>query len=155
MTTERTMTALQIAYAECANWRKDGKGCLGAMIDDDLQIRRCVPRPRCVLGTPGERCLYFEGCVAPMVASIENPARRVAFEAAIRGYRLAAKLPCADERPCPMCGQPIESRRRFCDACAANRNRANQRAWIQNRRGLMSKVKPVSTPENREVSRGA
>ena len=122
------MTALQIAYAECANWRKDGKGCLGAMIDDDLQIRRCVPRPKCVLGTPGERCLYFEECVAPMAASIENPSRRLAFEAAVRDYRLAAKLPCADERPCPMCGQPMEPRQRFCEVCAAARRKASNRA---------------------------
>ena len=99
------MTALQIAYAECANWRKDGKGCLGAMIDDDLRFGGATRRPKCVLSTPGERCLYFEECVAPMAASIENPSRRLEFEAAVRDYRLAAKLPCADDRPCPMCGQ--------------------------------------------------
>jgi hypothetical protein len=122
------MTALQIAYAECANWRKDGKGCLGAMIDDDLQVRRCVPRPKCVLSTPGERCLYFEECVAPMAASIENPSRRLEFEAAVREYRLAAKLPCADDRPCPVCGQPMEPRRRFCDVCADARRKASTRA---------------------------
>ena len=128
------MTALQIAYAECANWRKDGKGCLGAMIDDDLQIRRCCPRPKCVLGTPGERCLYFEECVAPMAASIDNPSRRMAFEAAIRDYRLAAKLPCADDRPCPICGQPMEPRQRFCEVCAAVRRKVATRRAVQKHR---------------------
>lgn len=122
------MTALQIAYAHCANWRKDGKGCLGAMIDDDLQIRRCFPQPRCVLGTPGERCGYFEECVAPMAPSIDNPKVRLEFEGAVRDYRLAAKLPCADDRPCPMCGQAMEPRRRFCDVCAAGRRKQSNRA---------------------------
>ena len=148
------MTALQIAYAECANWRQDGKGCLGAMIDDDLQIRRCCPRTRCVLGEPGKRCLYFEECVAPMAPSIENPRVRAEFEAAVRDYRRAAELPCADDRPCPVCGKAMEPRRRFCDVCAANRNRSNQRAWVQQRRGLVSKVNGVSTPENTGVSEG-
>lgn len=142
------MTALQMAYVECANWRKDGKGCLGAMIDDDLQIRRCVPRPRCVLSTPGERCQYFEECVAPLAVRSEDPTRRVQFEAAVREYRLAAKLPCADERPCPMCGRAMEPRRRFCDGCAAKRDRANKLAWVQRRRGLVSKVSGFSAPVN-------
>jgi hypothetical protein len=122
------VTALQIAYAECANWRKDGKGCLGAIIDDDLQIRRCCPKPKCVLSAPGQRCLYFEECVAPMAASIEEPSRRLAFEGAVRDYRLAAKLPCADERPCPTCGRAMEPRQRFCEICSANRRRASTRA---------------------------
>ena len=122
------MTALQIAYAECANWRKDGKGCLGAIIDDDLQIRRCKPRERCLLSTPGERCQYFEECVAPMGPSIYDETRRVAFMAAVRDYRLAAKLPCAEERPCPMCGRPMEPRQRFCEICAAARRKASNRA---------------------------
>ncbi len=121
------MTALQIAYAECANWRKDGKGCLGAIIDDDLQIRRCDPKPKCVLGTPGERCRYFEECVAPMGPSIYSEAYRVAFMAAVRDYRLAAKLPCAEERPCPTCGRPMEPRQRFCEVCAAERRRNSTR----------------------------
>jgi hypothetical protein len=122
------MTALQIAYSHCANWRKDGKGCLGAMIDDDLQTRRCYPRARCVLSEPGKRCPYFEECVAPMAPSIDNPKVRSDFEAAIRDYRLAAEMPCADERPCPMCGRAMEPRQRFCEVCAAGRRKASNRA---------------------------
>lgn len=122
------MTALQIAYAHCANWRKDGKGCLGAIIDDDLQIRRCYPRAKCVLSEPGKRCPYFEECVAPMAGSIANPRVRLEFEAAVRDYRLAAEMPCADERPCPLCGQAMEPGRRFCAVCAAARRRESNRA---------------------------
>jgi hypothetical protein len=136
------MTALQIAYGECANWRTDGKGCLGAIIDDDLQIRRCVPRPKCLLSTPGERCLYFEECVAPMAGSIENPKRRLEFEAAVRDYRLAARLPCADERPCPICGRGMEPGRRFCEMCAAARRKASTRRAVQRHRVACKQLGP-------------
>ena len=102
------MTLLQIAREHCANWRSDGKGCLGAIIDDDLQIRRCCPRPTCLMAVAGQRCRYFEECVMPMVGSINNPAYRQTFEEAVRLYRVAAKLPYADERPCPVCRRPIE-----------------------------------------------
>jgi hypothetical protein len=128
------MTALQIAYAHCANWRKDGKGCLGAIIDDDLQIRRCYPRARCVLSEPGKRCPYFEECVAPMAGSIANPRVRLEFEAAVREYRKAAEMPCADERPCPMCGQAMEPGCRFCATCAAARRKESTRRAVQRHR---------------------
>lgn len=131
---EKTMTALQIAYAECANWRGDGKGCLGAIIDDDLQIRRCYPSARCVLSEPGKRCPYFEECVAPMASSIEDATRRAEFEAAIRDYRLAAELPCADERPCPVCGRAMEPRQRFCEVCAAARRKVSTRLAVERHR---------------------
>ena len=148
------MTPLQIAKDHCANWRNDGKGCLGAIIDDDLQIRRCRPKPKCVLGTPGERCAYFEECVAPMGPSIDNEDYRRQFQAAVRDYRLAAKLPCAEERPCPVCGQAMEPGRRFCESCAIARHRRNQRAWVQKRRSDMSKVKAFSALENQGVKEG-
>jgi hypothetical protein len=134
------MTLLQIAREQCANWRSDGKGCLGAIIDDDLQIRRCCPRPTCLMSVAGQRCRYFEDCVMPMERSIENPVYRQAFEEAVRLYRVAAKLPYADERPCPVCGRPMEPRRRFCHACARARHRANQRAWVAGRREAMKEA---------------
>jgi hypothetical protein len=127
------MTGLHIAYAHCANWKSDGS-CLGAVIDDDLQIRRCCPKPKCLLGTPGVRCLYFEECVAPMAASIENLVVRTEFEAAVREYRLAAKLQCADERPCPVCGRAMEPGRRFCEVCAAARRRVSTRRAVRRHR---------------------
>ncbi len=128
------MTLLQVAQAHCANWRRDRGGCLGAIFDGDLQIRRCCPKPSCTLAVAGQRCRYFEGCVMPMARSIYNPVYRQGFEEAVRQYRVAAKLPYADERPCPICGRPMEPRRRFCHACARARHRANQRAWAAHRR---------------------
>jgi hypothetical protein len=145
------MSPLQIAQDHCANWRWDAS-CLGAIIDDDLQIRRCCPKPKCVLGTPGERCLYFEECVAPMAASIENPKQKAEFQAAVRQYRLGAKLRSADERPCPICGSPIESRRRFCDICATKNHQANQRAWARKKRSAVSKVSAFSTVDNQGLT---
>jgi hypothetical protein len=124
------MTGLQMAYAHCANWKSDGS-CLGAVIDDDLQIRRCCTKPKCLLGTPGVRSRYFEECVAPMAASIENLVARAEFEAAMREYRVAAKLQSADERPCPVCGRAMEPVHRFCEACAAARRRVSTRQAVR------------------------
>jgi hypothetical protein len=131
------MTLLQIVREHCANWRSDGKGCLGAILDDDLQVRHCWRRPTCALSVVGERCRYFEECVLPMGRSIENPVYQQAFEEAVRLYRVRAKLAYADERPCPVCGRAMEPRRRFCHACARARHRANQRGWVAARRAAM------------------
>jgi hypothetical protein len=128
------MRLVELAHNHCANWRKDGKGCLGAIIDDDLQIRWCMPRPVCLLTTPRQRCQYFEECVMPMVRSIEDPAYRQEFEEAVRLYKVAVGLPYADERGCPGCGRPMEPGKRFCHLCAKARHRANQREWIAKRR---------------------
>ena len=128
------MRLVELARDHCANWRKDGKGCLGAIIDDDLQIRRCTPRLVCLLTSPGQRCQYFEECVMPMARSIEDPVYRQQFEDAVRLYKAAAALAYADERACPVCGKPMEPRRRFCHVCAKARHRANQRAWVAERR---------------------
>ena len=46
---------------------------------------------------------------------IENPIARAEFEEAVREYRVAAKPPCADERPCPVCGRAMEPGHRFCE----------------------------------------
>lgn len=131
------MTALQIASEHCANWRRDEKGCLGAVIDDDLQIRRCTPRPKCLLGTPGVRCLYFEECVAAMARSIRNDLVRREFEKVVWRYRVFAKL-APQLRPCPGCGWLIEPRMRFCVACATKRRRETSR--LCNRRARQKSV---------------
>src|SRR5512137_1911534 len=121
------MTSLQIAHAHCANWRKDNNRCLGAIIDDDLQIRRCIPKPKCVLGMPGQRCAYFEESVVPMAGSIHDPHSRQEFEEAIRLYQFAANLPSRELRKCPTCGRGMEPRRRLCPVCATARRRETYR----------------------------
>jgi hypothetical protein len=128
------MTPLQIAHAHCANWRKDNDACLGAIIDDDLQIRRCIPKPRCVVGTPGQRCQYFEECVLPMARSIHDPNYRQQFEEGVRQYRLAANIKTGIGRPCPVCGRWMEPGRRFCPVCAAAKRRASTRAAMAKQR---------------------
>jgi hypothetical protein len=121
------------------------------MIDDDLQIRRCFPLAKCVLSEPGKRCPYFEECVAPMAPSIENPKVRAEFETAVRDYRLAAKLPCADERPCPLCGQAMEPGRRFCEACAAARRKESTRRAVQRHRVSCKQLSPNGPLETKGI----
>ena len=133
------MTALQMAREECPNWLGEGKGCLGAIIDDDLQIRRCCPKPKCVLGTPGIRCRNFEECVAPMARTREK------FVSAVQDYRRAANLPCADDRPCPVCGRAMEPKRRFCDDCVRARRRETKRLSVarsKSPKGQLSQFRP-------------
>lgn len=146
------MTALQIARDHCANWLGDGKGCLGAMIDDDLQIRRCCPKPKCVVGRPGQRCLYFEECVAPMMRSIENARLREDFTAAVREYRRAANLPAREERCCRICNRPLQARQRFCRLCAAARHRLNRREWAREKRQEASKINGLTGVAAQEVA---
>ena len=146
------MTLLQIAEAHCANWRRDRKGCLGAMIDDDLQIRRCAPKPRCSLLTRGRRCEYFEECIAPMARSIADPNQRQAFEELVRQYRVDCKLPYADERPCPVCGRPMEPRRRFCNICAEARRRKTVSSAVQRHRATSNQLTQTGPRKNRPSS---
>jgi hypothetical protein len=92
-----------------------------------------------------------------MAASIENPNRRLEFEAAVRDYRLAAKLPCADERPCPVCGRAMEPRRRFCDVCAEARRRASGRAafrkhWVASKQ--LTEIGPLKNKGPEGVQTG-
>ena len=81
------MTPLQLARAECANHEHDGS-CLGAHIGDKGLIGHCSPKPRCVLSA-GERCAYFEECIAPMAAIVKEPRRAKAIHAAVHSYRMA------------------------------------------------------------------
>lgn len=81
------MTPLQLVQAECANYEHNG-GCLGAYIGDKGQITHCSPTPRCVLST-GERCAYFEECVAPMTDMVKEPRRAKAIHEVVHGYRMA------------------------------------------------------------------
>jgi len=142
------MTPIQIAHDQCANWRTDGQGCLGAVIDDDLQIRRCHPRPQCLLASPGCRCRYFEECVMPMARGVANPAYRQQFEAAVRQYLVDAKLATAVPRACPACGRPMDQCRRFCLVCAAARRRSSTRKAAAKRRltgKQLSPFRPLNT----------
>jgi hypothetical protein len=69
-----------------------------------------------------------------MSRSIADENYRRFFEAVVREYRLAAKLPCAEERPCPTCGRPMEPRKQFCFACAAQRRRESTRLSMKRSR---------------------
>lgn len=146
------MTPLQIAYAHCANYLKDTRGCLGAIIDDDLQIRRCVPRPKCVLGTPGQRCPYFEECVMPMGPRIHDPKYRRSFMEGLHLYRMPIKTPIpitpTRKRTCPTCNGPIPKRHRLCQNCASTKRRETRRTSEAKRRGLTGQLTEKMTVHN-------
>jgi len=80
-------TPLQLAKAHCANW--DNGDCKGIGIADDGSLFRFQSPRTCILGERGERCEYFEECVAPMAGSILNRLQRKAFEDALEAYRMA------------------------------------------------------------------
>lgn len=58
------MTLLQLASAHCANWQTGS--CLGIRLNDSLGARCLVKNAKCLLGTRGVRCSYFEESVMPM-----------------------------------------------------------------------------------------
>lgn len=125
------MTPLQFAKAQCCNYESDGT-CTGVGIDGQGKPKRFSNgKTKCVLGTPGVRCLFFEECVAPM--GFEDPRQREERNDAIRLYRLNSNAPKFEHqtgRVCPQCKKrELEPRKRFCYVCSrerklrANRNR--------------------------------
>ena len=136
------MTPLQFAQQECANHQPDGS-CLGAVIEEDLSIRRCSPRPRCRLAD-GERCGYFEACVAPLARMVTDPWRAAALRDAVTQYHLTTRQPAEADRNCPDCGRPMAKGRRYCPTCAAVRrkvaNRTAQSRHRQNEVGMSAVI---------------
>lgn len=122
------MTPLTAAQAHCANYQLDGS-CLGATIDDDLQIRRCSPALRCLLAKAGQRCGYFEQIVIPMGSGdwpgLRTPQQHQAFADAIRDYRRTANFAKPQgRRLCPECRQrELEPKHRLCHICKKQRRR--------------------------------
>ena len=129
------MTPRQIATLHCANHKPDGS-CLGAVIEDDLHIRVCRPRPTCCVGTPGVRCGYFEQCVLPMNSGdwpgLKTPKQHQDFAEAIHEYQRAANVPSAKARVCA-CGRGLEPRHRMCYQCRRARVLENKRKWWNGR----------------------
>lgn len=130
------MTPLQFAKEQCANYRPEG--CAGIGIRDNGELYSFGAKPRCVLGTPGVRCSYFEECVMPMGS--EDPRVRAERNEAIRLYRVSSNAPKAPQelgRICPVCQRrELEPRRRLCYVCAAESRRKSQRAANTRRQGL-------------------
>lgn len=135
------MTPHQLANWICAN--ADENGCAGLGIDDKLQTFRLWPRKnRCDVDT--KRCIYFEGCVARQVLTLDEGKVRDSYLAAIELYlrrlsdsreRLTAKRTIFGEAPdsrkeslpvsrkCPDCQEPLEARQRYCAKCMKRRRR--------------------------------
>ena len=125
------MNPMQFVRDECANHR-DGR-CVGAMINEDLSVTRCAPRERCRIAD-GERCRYFEECVAPMADMASDPRRAVGLQAAVAEYRQITNQKAPKARPCPDCGGPMQKGKQYCPACAGRRRKASNRAAQSHRR---------------------
>lgn len=123
------MTLTNLAALHCANYNTDGS-CVGAMIDDDLQIRVCRPKPKCLLNTAGVRCRYFEECVMPMNSSdwpeLRTPQQHEEFARLVHLYRRAANVPSQNGRRCG-CGRELEPRKRMCYQCRQKARRSSYR----------------------------
>ena len=123
-----------IADQECANHNSNGS-CLGAIIDDDLMIRKCCPKPKCLLGTRGVRCEYFEQCVMPMGRTSLSPLDHEEWDKAIREYKRAGNVPGANRGTiCKRCGKRAEPRRQYCYICAEWLTREKKRLYAQSAR---------------------
>ncbi len=125
------MTPLQFAKAECSNF--DAGTCKGIGIKDDGSLYSFGAKPKCVLGTPGIRCEFFEECVAPMAGRMGNPRLNQDYTEAAKVYRTAANVPTQPKRACPGCGRDLEPRRRFCYVCADSRQKQANRERTRNK----------------------
>jgi len=121
------MTPLQFVVEECSNHQPDGS-CLGAMIEEDLSIRRGTPRPRCLVAD-GKRCPYFEACVLPLADMASDPRRATSLQEAVAEYRRVTKQGEDLDRQCPECGGPMRKGKRYCPTCADGRRKASYRDY--------------------------
>lgn len=114
----RTVHPSVMVRARCSNLNNDDS-CLGAVIEDDLSIRKCIPLPRCLLlGREIKPCGFFENCVAPIAAMCEDTHDAPIFQAAVKSYyRLTNQKPPV-VRLCPCCSvAPLGHKQRLCPAC--------------------------------------
>ena len=135
------MTPYGMVKRECANLQSDGS-CLGIPpVCLTGQIRyRAERREKCLLAQqPMQRCHYFERVIMPMAhCRYTDPKLRIQYQEAVAKYSFVELD--ANTRPkekgCPDCGQPIASRRRFCDRCKVKHRRETKRLNMRQKRGM-------------------
>jgi len=123
---EEKMTPIQFVKLECANYQVDGC-CLGVRFDEYLRHRGFTPRKECLVARR-RRCIYFEECVAPMQHVVTEPVRAKAIQEAVAEYRQITNQKAAGYRACPVCGEPLQTRKRLCPMCASKAKRQSNRA---------------------------
>lgn len=149
------MTPLQFVIAECSNHQSDGS-CLGMMINTDLSITRGHALPRCLVAD-GQRCPYFEECVAPMADMVTDPRRSRVIKEAVMLYQMQHKDAVTTGRRCPSCGLPIQKGKQFCVECSAKKRKASNRLAQDRRRKqrvLLSAEVPKKNPKPPMISGG-
>jgi len=114
---------------ECAN-AQAGDRCLFLEKSGCLVVR-------------GRRCRYFERAVLPLLTRCASPRCLKLYPDAVGGYlklhpELNGTLVPEPTRACPLCGEPLKKRQRYCDACAKARRKAATRARVARHRGAVS-----------------
>jgi hypothetical protein len=123
------MTALQLARAECANFKNDV--CLGMNIETDLRLTRMKGEGRPCILSAGERCRYFEECVLPMAEYVNDAKKAKTYSGVAFDYRRAhPEMGLAATRRCPECGKnAIGGGDRYCPECREQRRKmSNQKS---------------------------
>jgi hypothetical protein len=129
------VTPLQAAKAECANCDSDGN-CAGIGIADDLSLYRFRQPGRCYIAE-GQRCIFFEQCVAPAAqarlrdaATTEQRISARRFADGVREYDMATlPVPTAKYAKCKSCHRQVYAPKRLCEQCAKNSVLRSKRQW--------------------------
>jgi len=128
-----------IAKQHCANFGSEGI-CGGVKpCTDGSQVRFLPEGARCLL-LEGKGCGYFESNVMPMALESwewKNPSEGKRFREAVDHYRRVhgeIKGLARRARRCPDCGEPIGPRKRYCQKCAADRQKASVRKTMRKSR---------------------
>jgi hypothetical protein len=135
-----SMTALQVAKAECANCDSAGN-CAGVGIADDLSCYMFRQPGKCWLAPDAQgkigKCQYFEECVAPLAkkraeAASTQEQKRDAMTLAkgVHAYELAVmSVPTAKYAKCKSCHRRVHVPKRLCEKCARSSTLKSKRHW--------------------------
>lgn len=116
---------------ECAN-AQAGDRCLFLEKSGCLVVR-------------GRRCRYFEASVLPLLTRCASVRCLKLYPDAVGGYlklhpELNGTLVPEPTRACPLCGEPLKKRQRYCDACAKVKRREAYKRADAKRRGLCQQL---------------
>lgn len=81
----------------------------------------------------GQRCPYFEECVAPLADMVSDPRRAAAMQKAVAEYRKITKQGEDLTRQCPDCGGPMGKGKKVCVLCSDKRRKAYHRRYNSKR----------------------
>ena len=127
-----SMTPLQFALAECANYDQSTSACKGLGINKDCSLFSFGAKPACVLSNR-QPCAYFAECVLPIgtdTNSTQGIARARSIDEARTLYaRFDPSFSKKKGRKCQACRRrEVEKHHRLCYVCAEERKKASDRS---------------------------